>query len=141
MSDFMMLGYPNIFITTCLLGSGIEEQPTLGVCLSAACLPVCLSVCLSVCLFVCQGAVFECFTNCVCKSQLMYSSAGYRTYGVPTVRTDLPAPHIRRIDDSANYGDESNAYGLVNPAIFSTHGVHEKDLLLPRERHEVGCIY
>ena len=56
---------------------------------------------------------------------------------MPTIRTDLPAPRIRRVSDRTNYGDESNAYGLTNPSIYSTHGVYEKDFLLPRPKHEV----
>ena len=65
-------------------------------------------------------------------------ASDYRKYGVPTIRTDLPAPRIRRVSDRVNYGDESNAYGLTNPSIYSTHGVHEKDFLIPRSRLEVG---
>ena len=61
----------------------------------------------------------------------------YRTYGVPTIRTDLPAPRIRRVDDTKNYGDESDAYGLVNPSIYSTYGVSEKDFLKARPKEEV----
>ena len=61
----------------------------------------------------------------------------YRRYGVPTIRTDLPAPRIRRVDDRKNYGDESDAYGLVNPSVFSLKGVYEKDFLLPRSKEEV----
>lgn len=64
----------------------------------------------------------------------------YRRYGVPTIRTDLPAPRIRRVDDRKNYGDESDAYGLVNPSLFSQRGVYEKDFLLPRSKEEVGVL-
>ena len=63
----------------------------------------------------------------------------YRTYGVPTIRTDLHAPRIKRVCDNKNYGDESNAYGLVNPSIFSRCNVHDKDFLLPRTPEQV-CI-
>jgi len=69
------------------------------------------------------------------------STRDYRTYGVPTNRTDLPAPRIRRIDDCKSYGDKSDAYGLVNPSIYSTHGVHEKDFLLPRPKEEIFSIF
>ena len=58
---------------------------------------------------------------------------------MPTIRTDLHAPRIRRVDDRKNYGDESDAYGLVNPSVFSLKGVHEKDFLLPRSKEEV-CV-
>ncbi|WAR11450.1 EFHB-like protein [Mya arenaria] len=69
------------------------------------------------------------------------TSANYRKYGVPTIRTDLPAPRIRRVDDRKNYGDESDAFGLVNPSLFSQRGVYEKDFLLPRSREEIREIF
>ena len=56
---------------------------------------------------------------------------------MPTVRTDLAAPRIRRIDDRKNYGDESDAYGLLNPSIYTNRGVYEKDFLIPRQKEEV----
>ncbi len=72
-----------------------------------------------------------------CKALLTLTFVDYRKYGVPTIRTDLPAPRIRRVDDRKNYGDESDAYGLVNPSLFSQRGVHEKDFLMPRSKEEV----
>ncbi|KAK3083356.1 hypothetical protein FSP39_020708 [Pinctada imbricata] len=69
------------------------------------------------------------------------STRDYRSYGVPTIRTDLRAPRIRRVDDTKNYGDESDAYGLVNPSMFSRRGVFEKDFLLPRTREEIKEIF
>ena len=74
----------------------------------------------------------------VCLKQT-FNITDFRRYGVPTIRTDLPAPRIRRVDDRKNYGDESDAYGLVNPSVFSLRGVHEKDFLIPRSKQEVCC--
>ncbi|KAL8617479.1 hypothetical protein ACOMHN_048117 [Nucella lapillus] len=68
-------------------------------------------------------------------------SRNYRTYGVPTIRSDLAPPRVRRIDDRQNYGDESNAYGLTNPSIYSQRGVYEKDLLIPRSLDEIREIF
>ena len=65
--------------------------------------------------------------------------ADYRTYGVPSIRSDLPGPRVRRVGDRTNYGDESNAYALTNPSLYSAKGVYEKDLLLPRPKSEVWC--
>ncbi|KAL3855117.1 hypothetical protein ACJMK2_014346 [Sinanodonta woodiana] len=65
----------------------------------------------------------------------------YRTYGTPTIRSDLSAPRIRRMDDTKNYGDESDAYGLVNPSIYSQRGVYEKDFLIPRRLDEIKEIF
>lgn len=69
------------------------------------------------------------------------NTRGFRTYGVPTIRTDLPGPRIRRVDDRKNYGDESDAYGLMNPSIFSRQGIFEKDFLLPRTLQEIKEIF
>jgi len=40
-----------------------------------------------------------------------------------------------------NYGDESDAYGLINPSIYSNHGVYEKDFFQPRDQYEVRTKY
>ena len=77
---------------------------------------------------------FEIFEFVICVP-----IAGFRNYGVPTIRTDLPAPRIKRVSDRTNYGDESDAYGLTNPSIYSSKGVYEKDFLMPRNKEEV-CI-
>lgn len=69
------------------------------------------------------------------------STRDYRTYGVPTIRTDLHAPRIKRVCDNKNYGDESDAYGLVNPSIFSRCNVHDKDFLLPRTPEQLKAIF
>lgn len=60
-----------------------------------------------------------------------------RTYGVPTIRTDLRAPDIKRADDSKNYGDQSDAYGPINPSSFSRCKVHKKYFFLPMNLEQV----
>lgn len=69
------------------------------------------------------------------------STRGYRSYGTSTVRSDLPAPHVKRISDSTNYGDESDAHGLINPSIYSNRGVHEKDFFQPRAPEQIHQIF
>ncbi|XP_031556686.1 EF-hand domain-containing family member B-like [Actinia tenebrosa] len=64
----------------------------------------------------------------------------WRAYGTPTIRSDLAAPRIRRVGDTTNYGDESDAYGLINPSLYSNHGVYEKDFFQPRDRFEMRRI-
>lgn len=63
---------------------------------------------------------------------------GWRTYGVPTIRHDLPGPRLKSISDLKNYGDESNSQALVNPSIYSNRGVYEQDFLVPRTREQVS---
>ncbi|XP_015441255.1 EF-hand domain-containing family member B [Pteropus alecto] len=62
----------------------------------------------------------------------------YPIYGVPTIRSDIPAPRIRRISDRTNYGEEGNAYSLLHPTIFSQKGVFERDFFKTRSKKEVA---
>lgn len=39
-----------------------------------------------------------------------------------------------------NYGDESDSYGLINPSIYSNHGVYEEDFFKGRQQSEVRRI-
>ncbi|KAL4646869.1 EF-hand domain-containing family member B isoform X1 [Arapaima gigas] len=64
-----------------------------------------------------------------------------RTYGIPTVRTDLAAPQVKRIGDWTNYGDQSTAYGLLYPTRSSLKGVYEEHYLAARTRDEVAQIF
>ena len=41
------------------------------------------------------------------------------------------------MSDRINYGDEPNAYALVNPSVYSHRGIYEKDWLFPRSKTEV----
>lgn len=64
-----------------------------------------------------------------------------RTYGVPSVRSDLPAPRIKRVSDSNNYGDTSTAANLLYPSVHTVHGVHEEHFLCPRTKQEIAEIF
>ncbi|NXU49963.1 EFHB protein, partial [Turnix velox] len=64
----------------------------------------------------------------------------YPVCGVPTIRSDLPAPRIRRISDTTNYGDEGCAYTLLFPSIFSQKGVYERDFFQTRPKAEIAQI-
>ncbi|XP_037684141.1 EF-hand domain-containing family member B isoform X2 [Choloepus didactylus] len=67
-------------------------------------------------------------------------SVCYPIYGVPTIRSDIPAPRIRRISDRTNYGEEGNAYSLLHPTIFSQKGVFERDFFKTRSKEEIARI-
>ncbi|XP_063306764.1 EF-hand domain-containing family member B [Pelobates fuscus] len=68
------------------------------------------------------------------------SSVRYHTCGVPSIRRDLVPPHIRKISDRYNYGDESGAFKLIRPSIFEQNMVSERDLLKPRSKEEITEI-
>ncbi|NXD21995.1 EFHB protein, partial [Spelaeornis formosus] len=61
----------------------------------------------------------------------------YPLCGVPTIRSDIPAPQIRRLADTTNYGDQGNSFAILFPSVFSQKGVFEKDLLKKRPKAEV----
>lgn len=63
-------------------------------------------------------------------------STCYPTYGVPTIRSDIPAPLIRRVSDRTSYGEEGNAYSLLHPTIFAQKGVFERDFFKTRSKQE-----
>ncbi|NWJ10505.1 EFHB protein, partial [Crypturellus undulatus] len=64
----------------------------------------------------------------------------YPVCGVPTIRSDIPAPRVRRISDRINYGDEGNAYALLCPSVFSQKGVYERDFFKARLKSEIEQI-
>ncbi|KAI9999837.1 hypothetical protein NQD34_011680 [Periophthalmus magnuspinnatus] len=71
------------------------------------------------------------------------SAAGkaLRSCGVPTIRTDLPAPRLRRVSDRTNYGDTADAATLLCPHVHAALGVHEQDFLCPRSKQEIAEIF
>ncbi|KAM9648118.1 LOW QUALITY PROTEIN: EF-hand domain-containing family member B [Morphnus guianensis] len=64
----------------------------------------------------------------------------YPVCGVPTIRSDIPAPQIRHISDRTNYGDEANAYALLFPSVYSQKGVYERDFSKTRPKAEIAGI-
>ncbi|XP_071791853.1 EF-hand domain-containing family member B-like [Asterias amurensis] len=69
------------------------------------------------------------------------STKDHRLYGIPTIRSDLAAPRIKRISDTKNYGDESDAFGLMNPSMYSNRGVYEKDFFQARPQNQIKDIF
>ncbi|XP_060639412.2 EF-hand domain-containing family member B [Anolis sagrei] len=64
----------------------------------------------------------------------------YPLYGVPSIRSDIPAPRFRRISDNTNYGDQADVYNLLYPSIFSNKGVYEKEIFQTRSKEEIARI-
>uniref|UniRef100_A0A667X6Z5 EF-hand domain family, member B n=1 Tax=Myripristis murdjan TaxID=586833 RepID=A0A667X6Z5_9TELE len=64
-----------------------------------------------------------------------------RTFGIPTIRTDLPAPRIKRICDTNNYGDTETAADLLYPSLHSLYGAHKEHFFCPRSRDEMAQIF
>ncbi|XP_045899984.1 EF-hand domain-containing family member B isoform X2 [Micropterus dolomieu] len=64
-----------------------------------------------------------------------------RAYGIPSVRADLPAPRIKRVSDTNNYGDTSTAADLLHPSVHTLQGVHEEHFFCPRTKKEIAEIF
>ena len=50
-----------------------------------------------------------------------------RTYGVPTIRSDLPQKNLKSFMDIKDYGDEPDVYELLYPHPENVNGVEDKD--------------
>lgn len=79
---------------------------------------------------------FELTLNIFTQSVSSLNTGG-RTYGIPSVRTDLPVPSVKRVSDKTNYGDSSTVRALLNPSVYASHGVHEEHFNCPRTKTEV----
>lgn len=75
-----------------------------------------------------------------CPNHLGSVVIDIRTYGIPSVRVDLPAPRIKRVSDTTNYGDTSTAANLLHPSVHALQGVHEEDFFCPRTKNEVQYL-
>uniref|UniRef100_UPI0037E82E0B EF-hand domain-containing family member B n=1 Tax=Semicossyphus pulcher TaxID=241346 RepID=UPI0037E82E0B len=64
-----------------------------------------------------------------------------RTFGIPSVRSDLPAPRIKRVSDTNNYGDTSTARDLLHPSVHAVQGVYEEHFFCPRTKKEMAEIF
>jgi hypothetical protein len=64
-----------------------------------------------------------------------------RVFGVPSIRNDLPAPHLKSVADGNNYGDEVNAKGLLYPSTFAFDGVSQEDFLQVRPPEEIRELF
>ncbi|XP_028280759.1 EF-hand domain-containing family member B [Parambassis ranga] len=63
------------------------------------------------------------------------------TCGIPSVRSDLPAPRIKRVSDTNNYGDTSTVADLLYPSVHALQGVHKEHLFCPRTKTEIAEIF
>ena len=51
------------------------------------------------------------------------------------------APEFKKIQDKTNYGNDGNAWSLINPSVFAQHGIYESDVLRPRDKQEIYKIF
>lgn len=63
-----------------------------------------------------------------------------KTFGVPSVRTDLPLPKSRGIADNQNYGQEPTTSSLLFPSPWADRGLTDEVMTRPLERAEVADL-
>jgi EF-hand domain-containing family member B len=64
-----------------------------------------------------------------------------RTFGCPSIRTDIPNKRLKSVADHQNYGDEPEAIDLLSPATFVEYGISEADFERPRPREEIRALF
>jgi hypothetical protein len=64
-----------------------------------------------------------------------------RRHGLPSLRSDVPAPAFRSVADTHNYGDEQDAKALLNPSKYAYDGVVVEDFTASREEQEIRAIF
>ena len=58
----------------------------------------------------------------------------HRSFGVPTIRKDIPYKEFKSVADYQNYGDEPEAPDLLFPSNFQELGINENDFRASRTR-------
>ncbi|GAX80864.1 hypothetical protein CEUSTIGMA_g8299.t1 [Chlamydomonas eustigma] len=60
-----------------------------------------------------------------------------RTFGAPSIRTDIPMPKVKLVTNTINYGNEPDAFQLLRPPRSVERGVHEEHYMALRKKAEV----
>ncbi|KAL4102816.1 hypothetical protein PRIC1_006558 [Phytophthora ramorum] len=69
------------------------------------------------------------------------ATADSRLFGVPTIRSDIPAPARRSVADGQNYGDDANAQALLYPEEFSSSGVTNAEFAQPCDQKYLRGLF
>lgn len=76
-----------------------------------------------------------------CSNTVRKSEDEHRSFGVPTVRTDVPFKIWRSVADYQNYGDEPEAVDLMYPATATEMGISEADFQQMRPRDTIRVLF
>ena len=69
-----------------------------------------------------------------CTNNIRRPQDANRSFGCPTIRTDIPYKAWRSVADYANYGDEPEAVDLLFPSTATELGITESDFQQLRDR-------
>lgn len=65
----------------------------------------------------------------------------HRTFGCPTVRTDIPKKKLKSVADHQNYGDEPEAVDVLFPSSHTEIGIDENDFSRPRSKAYIRQLF
>ncbi|XP_061771451.1 EF-hand domain-containing family member B [Nerophis ophidion] len=68
-------------------------------------------------------------------------SSKTRTYGLPSVRTDVSLTRNRRLSNLINYGDMTTAADLLVPSVYCSNGVYHDHFFSPCSKKEIAQVY
>lgn len=63
-----------------------------------------------------------------------------KTYGVPSIRSDLPMKTLKSVTDIKNYGDEPDAYELLYPHPEAVRGINDEDFQKLLTKEEIFAL-
>lgn len=75
------------------------------------------------------------------RSLRAHAEVDDRSFGVPTVRRDVPKPRMISVSDHQNYGDDSNAQDLLYPSTFACRGVDDAEFLAKRSKDDLRDLF
>merc|ERR1712100_803813 len=76
-----------------------------------------------------------------CRNVVRKEEDRHRSFGVPTIRKDIPFKDFKSVADYQNYGDEPEAVDLLFPSNFSEQGVSEHDFRELRTRDQIKALF
>lgn len=80
-------------------------------------------------------------TKLGCRNEVRNEKDIDRTFGVPTIRLDIPYKEKKSVADHQNYGDEPDAVDLLFPNTFTELGVSDYDFAALRSRDEIKELF
>jgi hypothetical protein len=76
-----------------------------------------------------------------CRNVVRKEEDKHRSFGVPTLRMDIPGKKFRSVADYQNYGDEPEAVDLLFPSNGEEIGINENDFRQLRDRETVRALF
>ena len=76
-----------------------------------------------------------------CTNEVRKEGDKDRSFGCPTIRTDIPYKYNKSVADYSNYGDEPEAVDLLFPSTVGELGISEIDFQVPRDRASIKSLF